>query len=248
MNDRYNAIQGPDIGRNYNLIFLSDEIYGMLHYAGDHVSIARYYPEGTIISSGLSKWCGAGGWRLGTFSFPPDLHWLMESMAASASETYTSVSAPIQYAAVRAFQCNINIERYLWRARRILKALTSACTRILKDAGILVQEPDGAFYLFADCGPFRENLASKNICTATQLSERLLEETGVAVLPGTCFNRPPEELTARLALVNFDGARAMAKMETLPLDAAIPDDFLRNYCRETLQAVQTLADWLQGIH
>ena len=44
---------------------LSDEIYGELHHKGQHVSIARFYPEGTIVSGGLSKWCGAGGWRLG---------------------------------------------------------------------------------------------------------------------------------------------------------------------------------------
>ena len=67
---------------------------------GEQVSIARYYPERTIVSSGLSKWCGAGGWRLGTFTFPAELTWLLDAMSAAASETYTSVSAPIQYAAV----------------------------------------------------------------------------------------------------------------------------------------------------
>jgi aspartate aminotransferase len=62
-----------DVASYYNLIILSDEIYGELNFTGSHVSIARYYPEGTIISSGLSKWCGAGGWRLGTFTFPSSL-------------------------------------------------------------------------------------------------------------------------------------------------------------------------------
>ena len=62
--------------------------------------VARFYPEGTIISSGLSKWAGAGGWRLGTFLFPPELRWLLDGMAVVASETFTATSAPIQYAAV----------------------------------------------------------------------------------------------------------------------------------------------------
>src|SRR5690606_20032185 len=44
------------VAREYEIILLSDEIYGQLHHKGSHVSVARYYPEGTIVSSGLSKW------------------------------------------------------------------------------------------------------------------------------------------------------------------------------------------------
>jgi len=91
------------IARKYRVILLSDEIYGELHFRGQHVSISRFYPEGTIISSGLNKWCGAGGWRFVTFTFPESLRWLRDGMAAVASETFTSTSAPIQYAAVTAF-------------------------------------------------------------------------------------------------------------------------------------------------
>ncbi|MDO9190944.1 MAG: aminotransferase class I/II-fold pyridoxal phosphate-dependent enzyme, partial [Sulfurimicrobium sp.] len=69
------------VARKYKVILLSDEIYGELHHRGQHVSIARFYPEGTIISGGLSKWCGAGGWRLGTFVFPHSLRWLLDAMA-----------------------------------------------------------------------------------------------------------------------------------------------------------------------
>ncbi|MFQ5916116.1 MAG: pyridoxal phosphate-dependent aminotransferase, partial [Nitrospinota bacterium] len=87
------------VAQRFRVVLLSDEIYGELHHHGQHVSVARFYPEGTILSSGLSKWCGAGGWRLGTFTFPKNLHWLLEAMSAVASETYTSTSAPIQYAA-----------------------------------------------------------------------------------------------------------------------------------------------------
>ena len=72
------------IAREHKVIILSDEIYGELHFKGQHVSIARFYPEGTIISSGLSKWCGAGGWRLGAFCFPQSLRWLLDAMAVVA--------------------------------------------------------------------------------------------------------------------------------------------------------------------
>ena len=136
------------VAREYEVILLSDEIYGQLHHKAGHVSVARYYPEGTIISSGLSKWCGAGGWRLGTFTFPRNLDWLMEAMAAVASETYTSVSAPIQFAGVQAFRGSMAIERYLWNARRILSTLGQKCYRMLADAGVRVHPPEGAFYMF----------------------------------------------------------------------------------------------------
>ncbi len=90
--------------RKYRILVLSDEIYGLTHHTGQHRSLASYYPEGTIISSGLSKWCGAGGWRLGTFVFPTSFRWLLNCMATAASETFTTTSAPIQYAAVSAYQ------------------------------------------------------------------------------------------------------------------------------------------------
>jgi aspartate aminotransferase len=55
-----------DVARRYGCLVLSDEIYGELHHRGEHVSISRFLPEGTIVSSGL-KWCGAGWPRQLTF-------------------------------------------------------------------------------------------------------------------------------------------------------------------------------------
>ncbi len=234
-----------EVARRYEVVLLSDEIYGQLHHKGDHISVARFYPEGTIISSGLSKWCGAGGWRLGTFTFPPDMDWLLEAMAAVASETYTSVSAPIQYAAVRAFKDGVLIERYLWHARRILADLGRRCAKVLNDAGIRVHMPEGAFYLFIDCSPLAERLAKRGITNGPEMCNRLLRETGVAILPGTSFQRPEHELTARLAYVDFDGAKALAASETIALDKPLPDTFSDQYCRRVIEAICLLADWLK---
>ena len=231
------------VARRFGVILLSDEIYGQLHHRGEHVSVARFYPEGTIVSSGLSKWCGAGGWRLGTFTFPPDLAWLMEAMAAVASETYTSVSTPIQFAAVRAFKDGLAIERYLWHVRRILAGLGQRCAESLRQAGARVQPPVGAFYLFPDFSPFGERLAERGIQDGNTLCERLLEETGVAVLPGVAFQRPAEELTARLAYVNFDGAKALSASETIPLDQPLSDDFFNRWCGDVLEATQRIVEW-----
>ena len=64
---------------------------------------------------------GAGGWRLGTFIFPKELNWLQEAMCVIASETFSAVAAPIQYAAVTAFSPSEEINEYLSYSRSILK-------------------------------------------------------------------------------------------------------------------------------
>ena len=236
-----------EVARRHRLIVLSDEIYGELHFAGKHQSIARYYPEGTIVSSGLSKWCGAGGWRLGIFAFPTGLEWLRDTMATVASETYTSVSAPIQHAAVRAFQGGTDIEEYLHQSRRILEALMRQQVTILRDAGIKLDMPEGAFYLFPDLGGFRQKLKRHGIQTSTQLCERLLEDTGVATLPGVAFGRPADEFTLRMAYVDFDGARALSEASKLPSDQPLDDDFLRSHCFNCVTATEKVVEWLKGL-
>ena len=53
-----------NLGQKYKIKILSDEIYTDLTFDKNYLSISKFYPEGTFISGGLSKWCGAGGWRL----------------------------------------------------------------------------------------------------------------------------------------------------------------------------------------
>ncbi len=226
------------------IIVLSDEIYAELHHSGSHVSIERFYPHGTIVSSGLSKWCGAGGWRLGTFAFPRALRWLLEAMEAVASETYTSTSAPIQCAAVRAFRGSLEIERYLWRARRILHALGSHLHRRLCAAGARVEPPVGAFYLYPDFTPLAERLRARGIESSEALCERLLDQTGVAALPGSAFGRSSEELAMRIAYVDFDGAQAMAACEGLGPGDELTEAFLVRYCGRVVTAVDRLCEWI----
>ncbi|MEX2304263.1 MAG: aminotransferase class I/II-fold pyridoxal phosphate-dependent enzyme [Bryobacterales bacterium] len=234
------------VAQSYGIVLLSDEIYGELHHEGTHVSIAHFYPEGTIISGGLSKWCGAGGWRLGTFTFPPSLRWLLDAMANVASETFTSTSAPIQYAAVRAFRGGSQIEQYLVQSRRILRALGRDAAERLRAAGIDVDPPEGAFYLFPDFSPGAERLAERGIRNNRELCERLLQDTGVAILPGSDFGRPEEELTARLAYVDFDGARVLAAAESHPLDEPLGGQFLATYCGNVVRAIDLMCEWFKA--
>lgn len=234
-----------EVARKFQLIVLSDEIYGQLHYQGGHVSIARFYPERTIIASGLSKWCGAGGWRLGTFAFPPELDWLLEAMTAVASETYTSVSAPIQYAAITAFQCGPEIESYLRHARRVLQSIASCIVPEIQNVGIRVHPPLGAYYLFPDFSRHAKEFSQRGIHSAETLCERLIDEKGVAILPGSAFTRPRSELTARLSFVDFDGAAALAASEKIPLDEPLGPSFVDEYCPRVIGGVRRMAEWVK---
>jgi aspartate aminotransferase len=233
-----------EVARRYRVILLSDEIYGEIDHSGKHVSIARFYPEGTIISSGLSKWCGAGGWRLGTFTFPTSLRWLLDAMAVVCSESFTATSAPIQYAAVRAFQGGIDLEQHLFHSRRILRALGQNVARRLKQADVFCPQPEGAFYAFPNFGSRAELVAERGISSSAELCRRVLEETGVAFLPGEAFGRDPHELTGRIAYVDFDGARALVASRAVPDDKELDETFLRSYCEPVMEAMDRLCAWV----
>lgn len=237
--------QLAEIARKHQLLILSDEIYGRLHHEGSHISIARFYPEGTIISSGLSKWCGAGGWRLGTFAFPKELNWILEPMTVIASETYTSVCAPIQYAAVTAFNGNTEINQYLIHSRRILKTIGNTIYNKFHSAGINIHAPIGAFYLFPDFSNFKNPLSKRKIFDSETFCEKLLQDTGVAFLPGSVFGRPLKEMTARLAYVNFDGAQALKDSMSVPISEKLNRSHLGNNILPLLKGIDKLIDWLQ---
>ena len=231
------------VAREHQLIVISDEIYGELHHEGAHRSIAEFYPEGTILSSGLSKWCGAGGWRLGTFLFPPQLRWLRDAMTAVASETYTTTSAPIQCAAITAFACGPEIDEYLVRARQILGALGTWSSRRLLATGALCHRPEGGFYLFPDFSGHVAHLRERGIADGEALCERLLAETGVAILPGSDFGRPCGDWTARLAYVDFEGEPALAERARDP-GAALDEAWLRRMTPRVTTAIDRMCEWL----
>ena len=235
-----------DIARRERVLLLSDEIYGKLHHTGEHRSIVPHFPEGTIFSGGLSKWCGAGGWRLGLFVFPKCLGWLREAMAAVATETLTSTCAPIQHAAIRAFQGGPDIDDYLHNTRRVLRAVGNLLTRRLRAAGADVCDPEGGFYVFPDFSGFRERLAAIKISTSAQFCQRLLDDTGVAILPGSAFGQPPEQLTARIAYVDFDGRKALSAASERPPGHPLDDSFARRYCSRVVEAVDRICTWCQA--
>jgi aspartate aminotransferase len=244
--DREELQEMAEVACRYKVVILSDEIYGKLNHKGNHESIVPFYPEGTVFSSGLSKWCGAGGWRLGFFIIPASMRWLLDAMASVASETFTSTSAPIQYAAVAAFHEDEKLNVYLRTCRKILQALGLSLYYRLRDGGVLLEEPEGAFYLFPDFSPFASKLKARGITDSPSLCERILEEIGVAIIPGYEFGREKSELTARLAYVNFNGERALNAALDIAEQDPVTEDFLRSYCSDTMDAVDFLIEWLHG--
>ncbi|MBA4503178.1 pyridoxal phosphate-dependent aminotransferase [Marinobacterium marinum] len=207
-----------EVMRRYQVLVISDEIYGVLHHQGAHRSLARYYPEGTLVTGGLSKWCGAGGWRLGVLQLPESLvHNLLPRLLGVASETWSCVAAPVQQAAIEAYRFGPEVAHYVQRERQVLATLGQAAAARLNEAGVTTAAPEGGFYLFPDFAPWRESLARVGIQTSDQLCRRLLEEAGVALLPGSAFGMPDSELVARLSYVDFDGAAALsAEAQALP--------------------------------
>jgi aspartate aminotransferase len=236
-----------NVARKYKLILLSDEIYGEVHFEGKHKSIARHYPEGTIISTGLSKWAGAGGWRLGTFIFPKELRPLLDAMAIIASETFTSTSAPTQFAAITAFNGGEDINDYLVQSRRVLKVIGEYVHRRLQDAGAIVQKPEGAFYVFPDFSNFRDRLEKKDIKTSQAFCQSLLESTGVAILPASDFGFVPDHLGARLAFVDFDGDGALKLAGGDYANRALDDDFVQQACPRLVIGMDRMETWLNSL-
>lgn len=234
-----------DVAKRYKVIMLSDEIYAETRFDGAHVSIARYYPEGTIISGGLSKWAGAGGWRLGCFTFPKQLHWLRDAIAVAASETFTSTSAPIQFAAIKAYENNNKLQQYLHNTRRVLERVGLTMHEQLAQAGLKVTAPDGGFYMLPSFENHREALNARGIKTSAELAARLLEDTGVAVLPGSDFGLPDDLLAVRIAYVDFDGTKALDAASHIADNDKLPDEFMSQHCPRILEATKRIIQWLE---
>ncbi len=198
------------IMKKHNVIVIADEIYSLLSYSSDTGSIADFYPEGCIVSSGISKWCGAGGWRLGFIHVPQQLgDKLFQAIIGVASETYSCASSPIQIAATEAYTNKAIAYDFLEKQTQLLQKISEHCTNELQKADINVHAAEGGFYIFPDFCNYKQKLSEKGIDTSEQLTAALMDETGVALLPGSAFGMSPSYLTTRLAFVDFDGAQIL---------------------------------------
>ncbi|MDB3872815.1 aminotransferase class I/II-fold pyridoxal phosphate-dependent enzyme [Pelagibacteraceae bacterium] len=220
-----------EVFEKHNFTVLSDEIYSDLHFGDEFHSIAHFYPK-TIISNGLSKWAGAGGWRLGYFAIPDSLKEINDKISVLATETFSAVSAPIQFAAVEAYEGDHS--EYVNKSIKILKVIADAVYKKFNTNNIQANKPEGGFYIMPDF----TNLLSHKFKSSKEFCKLLLEETGVAVLPGTDFGFPEEKLLFRFSFVDFDGAQFL-KVE----DKEISEDNLKNYAPKILEGVEKILDF-----
>ena len=222
-----------NIVRKYKVLVLSDEIYSELSFSKEYKSIANFCPENTIISSGLSKWCAAGGWRLGYFIIPNELRELGDSLKVLASETFSSVSAPVQYAAVNAYKNNF--ENYLEKSRNILKIVGEYVYQNLKSNKVLINKPQGGFYIMPE-------FLDKKFSSSEQMCNDLLNRKGVAILPGSDFGFKKNKLIARLSFTDFDGNTFMKNFNVNESN----EDLLSKYAPNIIEGTKRLKDWVES--
>ena len=223
------------IAKKYNILILSDEIYSELSFDKNFRSISQFYPEKTIISTGLSKWCGAGGWRLGYFIIPEALKELRDSLKVLASETFTSVSAPIQYAAIAAY--SNNHDEYINNSRFILKAVGEYVYENLKSNKININKPQGGFYLMPE-------FLIEKFSTAEEMCKNILEETGVALLPGSDFGLSKERMLARLSFTDFNGHEFMSNVKK---NKKVDLNQLSKFAPKIIEGTKKLKTWSESI-
>jgi len=224
-----------EVAKKHKIIILSDEIYTQLQFDEKYNSVSEYYPEGTIISSGLSKWLGAGGWRLGFFAVPSKLRNILEMIKILSSESLSAVSAPIQYAAVEAFSSDHS--DYLNKTRKILSSVGNYVYDKLKSNKVLIMPPQGGFYIMP------EFLNSK-FQTSQQMCDDILNKTGVALLPGSDFGFKENRMLARLSYTDFDGDLLLKNING---GKKLDNDFIEKYAPNIVEGTNKLVEWSKSL-
>ena len=224
-----------EVAKKYNLLILSDEIYSELSFNNNYKSISNFYPEKTIISTGLSKWCGAGGWRLGYFVLPENLKTIKETLNILASETFSAVSAPIQYAAIQAYEGNHM--NYIKSSREILKFVGNYVYDNLKSNKVLINKPQGGFYLMPE-------FINAKFESSSEMCDKILKETGVALLPGSDFGFDKKRMLVRLSFTDFNGKNFMKEYEKNNL---LDNEVIKNLAPKVAVGINKLKKWSDSL-
>jgi aspartate aminotransferase len=160
----------------HDLWVLSDEIYARIIYGGEYMSILRYrgMQERTLILDGFSKSFAMTGWRLGYTVAPAEV---ASALAMMAINSYTCVAEFSQYAAIQALRDREGA------TARMVSEFSRRREQFLRDLnaipGFRSHAPEGAFYAWVD-------IRSTGL-TAEEVCRILLEEAGVAAIPGAAF-------------------------------------------------------------
>lgn len=160
---------------------ISDEIYHGLLHGEATASCAWQHDRSAIVISSFSKFWGMTGWRLGWALLPPELVGPVDALAGNLALCPPALS---QQAALAAFT-----ERSYAEATAAARRCTEHRDLVLErlpGLGLLAPAPaDGAFYVYAEAS---ELLARTGAPDSVVLCQRILQEAGVALTPGTDFD------------------------------------------------------------
>jgi aspartate aminotransferase len=176
-----------EVALRHKIFIITDEIYEKIVYNSfEHVSIASVGEEVraiTILINGVSKTYAMTGWRIGYTAGPKDLIAAMNRIQSQSTSNPTSFAQKGALDALQGNQTEIStmVDEYQKRRDLIWKALTSI-------EGVSCYKPQGAFYVFPNVGAYLgKGYKGKRIQDTTQLTDYLLAEALVAVIPGIEF-------------------------------------------------------------
>jgi len=168
------------------LLVISDEIYEEFVYESSHVSFAslgeKLYQK-TITVNGVSKTYGMTGWRVGYAGGPESIIQAMIKIQSHSTSCASSVSQRAAFGALSLEKEEVRtlIEEFFYRKKLVEQGLKGI-------EGIRVNRLQGAFYAFPDFSYFLGTYSGRRkIESSVDLADYLLEEAGVAVVPGSAF-------------------------------------------------------------
>jgi aspartate aminotransferase len=175
-----------EVCRRCGVVVISDEIYALTSFEPEKfVSMGKIYPQGTIVTGGLSKDRSSGGYRLGVGIFPKEPPELIRDVLKVAGSTYSCVAAPVQYAALTAYSPDNRIEEYMNDCRKINALAGLKMSSLLAAVpGVKTTTPQGGFYLYADFNEQREQFLQVGLKTCREFCEHLIAAAHTALLPG----------------------------------------------------------------
>ena len=163
--------------QRHNCWVMSDEIYARIVYDGRSVPSIAALPgmsERTIIVDGFSKTYAMTGWRLGFGIMPRDLANVVQLML---THSVGSTAHFVQVAGIEALTGpQEQVDRVVTEYQRRRDAIVAKLNAI---PGVTCQRPEGAFYVFPNIKSFGR--------TSSEIANLILDEAGVAVLPGDAF-------------------------------------------------------------
>jgi len=172
---------------------------------------------------------------LGYFIIPNNLNEIKDKINVLASETFSAVSAPIQHAAIKAYENDHS--NYINESRNILKAVGNYVYENLQSNKVLINKPQGGFYLMPE-------FLNKKFSSSSEMCESILNNTGVALLPGSDFGFDKKKMLARLSFTDFDGQEFMNKIE---VNQKIDKNQIVKFAPKIVEGVDKLKKWSESI-